>query len=38
MDIHDIFIKLKNLTSKKSNTPIKKWGTELNRTFKTKES
>jgi hypothetical protein len=30
-------MKLKNLTSPKINEPIKKWATELNRTFSKKE-
>lgn len=35
--ISKIYKELKNLTTKKANDPIKKWGIELNREFTTEE-
>ena len=35
--ISNIYKELKELDSRKSNNPIKKWGTELNKEFSTKE-
>jgi hypothetical protein len=35
--IYNIFKELKKMDSRKSNNPIKKWGTELNQEFSTEE-
>jgi hypothetical protein len=35
--ISNIYKELKNMDSRKSNNPIKKWGTELNKEFSTEE-
>jgi hypothetical protein len=35
--ISNIFKELKKIDSRKSNNPIKKWGTELNKEFSTEE-
>jgi hypothetical protein len=35
--ISNIYKELKKLDSRKSNNPIKKWGTELNKEFSTEE-
>jgi phage-related protein len=36
--ISNIYKELKKVDSRKSNNPIKKWGTELNREFSTEET
>jgi hypothetical protein len=35
--MYNIYNELKKLNSRKSNNPIKKWGTGLNKYFSTKE-
>jgi hypothetical protein len=35
--IYNIYKEFKKINSRKSNNPIKKWGTELNKEFSTEE-